>query len=184
MLDDAVLAWLEVVAYPAVELGIGQQPWTVLEWFDRLEGACIALDHDPRRVETACKAGLDAREGSFDIGFDVGLIRAVNVLRELKWPREPVQQMTSWLKPGGVLVEATTDKPGSVAAARLWGPNEEDRGWLFAADGQHGWHPRMFRGQVPRPAREVLERWESHPEHAEPVAIASGRAVWLGPEPG
>ena len=163
--------------YPAVELGIGAFPWTVQEWFARLDGPCEAVDHDPPRVQRAVEAGLHARVGSFDLGAPAGLIRAVNVLREVGWDARAVRQLNDWLLPGGLLVEATTDKPGRVFAARLWGPQLEDRGWLFGWDGERGFHPRMFRGQVPRAERGVLERWAE----AEPVELHDGFAAWLPP---
>ena len=190
LLDEALLAWLDRVPYPAVELGVGDRPDTVAEWFDRLSGPCVAVDHDPRRVQAALHAGLDARLGSFDLGFDAGLIRAVNVLRELGWERAPVRQMCAWLCPGGLLVEATTDRFGQIVAARLWGPEVLDRGWLFACDGQHGFHPRMFRGPVPRSEREVLDRWEARDgpftqrtEQAggRVLQVPEGLACWLPP---
>ena len=192
LLDEALLAWLDAVPSPVVELGIGDRPDTVWEWFDRLSGPCVAVDHDPARVETALAAGLDARLGSFDLGFEAGLIRAVNVLREQHWARDPVRQMCACLTTGGLLVEATTDRLGWVVAARLWGPEVEDRGWLFACDGQHGFHPRMFRGQVPRGEREVLERWEATQGSfavrtlaagGQALSVPEGLAGWLPPGP-
>ena len=190
LLDEALLAWLDAVPYPVVELGIGDRPDTVSEWFDRLSGPCIAVDHDASRVQTALDSGLDARLGSFELGFEAGLIRAVNVLREAHWAREPVRQMCACLSPGGLLVEATTDRLGWVVAARLWGPEVEDRGWLFACDGQHGFHPRMFRGQVPRGEREVIERWGATENSVEErtaaaagqvLSVPQGLAGWLPP---
>lgn len=180
MLDQALLGWLDEVPTPAIELGIGDRPDTVMEWFARLEGPCIAVDHDPTRVRIAQEAGVDARVGTEDLGFSAGLIRAVNVFREVFWDRSRIERLNQWLRPGGLMVEATTDKPGYVVAARLWGPDMTDRGWLFGWDGQHGFHPHMFRGQVPRWQREVLERFDA----LESFDTPAGHAGWVPPAPG
>lgn len=115
-----------------VDLGYGAQPWTTVEWAARLRKVrpdvdVVGLEIDPERVLRAAPAagdGVRFELGGFDLaapavrGRRPVLIRAANVLRQYAEDEVPAawQLLISRLAPGGVLLDATCDEVGRLAA--------------------------------------------------------------------
>lgn len=113
-----------------VDLGFGANPWTAVELFDRLRRVradvhVLGLEIDPARVLLALEAarpGLSFAVGGFEVptpdGAPAHVIRAMNVLRQ--YDEEEVapawRRMIARLRPGGLLVEGTSNEVGRVAS--------------------------------------------------------------------
>ena len=115
-----------------VDLGYGAQPWTTVEWAARLRAVrpdvqVLGLEIEPERVARAQRAavpGVAFELGGFDLaspslrGRRPVLVRAANVLRQYPEQEVPAAwaHLTSRLAPGGVVLDATCDEIGRLAA--------------------------------------------------------------------
>lgn len=123
-------AFLTETAPLVVDLGFGHRPWTTTELFTRLRRLrpavqVLGLEIDPDRVRAALPyggPGLSFAQGGFDIPLrnpgPVSVIRAMNVLRQY----DEGEVLPAWrllsgrLRPGGLLVEGTSNETGRVAS--------------------------------------------------------------------
>lgn len=118
-----------------VDLGHGASPVTTLELAQRLRAVrpdveVVGLEIDPARVAAArCwprarGSGVRFERGGFELGPVTAagrspvLVRAANVLRQYAEPqvRPAWAQVVSRLAPGGLLLDATCDELGRLAA--------------------------------------------------------------------
>ncbi len=161
-----------------IDVGFGEHPWTTLESaaaFRELNPALpvIGVEADAARA-TAAAEHEDAltrfRHGGFDWASTAGqparLVRAMNILRQ--YPEEEVEaahaQLGQALLPTGLLVEGSTDTPGSITVAYLLrrGPGGLVReALLFHTDFQHGFAPWLFRDWLPRDWRRRVRPGEA-----------------------
>lgn len=177
-------AYREVIAAgegPAVDLGFGDEAVTTLEWARALRAIrpdmqVIGVETEAWRVEAAreeaggeaefLKAGFELRE---ELERPAAVIRAMNILRQYR-PEEVREAHRSWgraLMEGGVLMEGTSDKEGSVLSAHIF-RKEKARlvreGLLFFTDFQRGFAPVLFRDVLPRDLRHGV--FEGHPAYS------------------
>jgi hypothetical protein len=151
-----------------LDMGFGEHPWTTLESaeaFRKLNGALpvLGVEADEARATAAAAEYGDTlthfHHGGFDWAATAGqparLVRAMNILRQYR--PEDVEgahaQLGRALLPGGLLVEGSTDTPGSITVAYLLrrGPEALEReALLFHTDFQHGFAPWLFRDWLPR----------------------------------
>jgi hypothetical protein len=167
----------------AVDLGYGDSPATTLRWAERLKAQfprvlVVGVEIEEARVERAKEAerpGLEFRKGGFGLSRlglpAISVIRCMNVLRGygLEQVRIAQAEMARALSPGGLLVEGSTDKEGSLLSAHVWrrdqgGPSLKYEGLVFGTDGRRGFGPRMFRDVLPRDLRRHCV--EGEPVHA------------------
>jgi len=116
-----------------VDLGYGAEPWTTLESAARLrhlnpELPVMGVEIDPERVVAAQPYADELtqfRLGGFNLPLEgherARLIRAFNVLRQYDQAQviEAHETLGSYLLPGGLLVEGTSDPYGQVWVANL-----------------------------------------------------------------
>jgi hypothetical protein len=170
-----------------VDVGFGDEPLTTLELKSALgrkhpDIKSIGVEADEGRAERArdLHPGEQFVHGGFDLvalGIaDATLVRCFNVLRGygLDRTKSAQLQMLAALKPGGLLIEGSTDPGGALACAHLWRKTDDGQsyeGLICATDFSRGFAPLMFRDVFPRdlrrhgtsgePAFDWLARWAS-----------------------
>lgn len=156
-----------------VDVGPGARPDTTVE-LHRALSATVAgvetagIDVDADRVAALVdldEPGITGVVGGFDHRFDppVDLVRAANVLRQYRLDQvgPSLRAMGRWLRPGGWLVEGTTDKVGERGCFRVIervGWELQSRGLVFLTHPQRGFHPRALTPYLPRGLG-----WHGHP---------------------
>lgn len=194
-----------------VDLGVGTEPWTTLELreaLDRLSAppALLGVELDPERVAAAAphaRPGLRFLQGDLDaLPPPTRLIRAMNLLRAFSPEAAEAARarMGEALLPGGLLLEGTSNREGSILSAwwlRRGAQGLTREGLLLATDGQAGFAPRMFarwlpgdlraRGRTDPEARALLDAWteawvgtEGAPLARMQQAARAVGAAWLG----
>ena len=159
---------------PIVDLGFGASPTTTLESLEVLRVLnpsvrLIGVEIDPDRVRAAlpfAQEGLEFRLGGFNLplgeGETAGVIRAMNVLRQ--YPEQEYGRslglLGSYLAPGGILLEGTSDPPGNMMALNLYvrgsGYLLHD-GLALIANLRHPFSPRQFQAILPKNLIHHLE---------------------------
>ncbi len=184
----------DVLALPSdpdflfVDVGYGDAPVTTERTHDALKCLfpgvqTVGVEAEPSRVLRASsepKANIRYLLGGFDLvrlGIEkASLVRCLNVLRGygLFDVKGALIQMARAVRPGGVLVEGTSDVGGTLSAVHIWRRNEDARvdyrGLVCVTDFSRGFSPMMFRDVLPRdlrrhaktgePVFEWLESWE------------------------
>lgn len=153
-----------------VDVGFGQSLATTLESAKTLRraglvGPVLGVEMDPARVELARREAGGAvvvRQGGFDIPFAkherARLVRAMNVLRQYREhdSSEAHARMAARLLPGGLLVEGTSSKDGSMLTAHLirrTAGGIEREGLLVSTTFARGFAPIQMRDYLPRDLR-------------------------------
>ncbi|MBN2047255.1 MAG: hypothetical protein JW750_05380 [Anaerolineaceae bacterium] len=154
----------------AVDLGYGAEPFTALEMAHRLRQIndqlpLLGIEIDPERVERSQPYANEIthfRLGGFNLPLEgdesVRLIRAFNVLRQYEEPDvfSAWKQMASYLLPGGLLIEGTSDPFGKVWVANLLRQDTIQstslryEGLLFSTNFGWGFDPEMFQPVLPK----------------------------------
>jgi hypothetical protein len=168
-----------------IDVGFGEHPWTTLEMaeaFRQLDPSLVVvgLETDEARIERAqamSAEGLVFMAVTEDLPSRLPaparLVRAMNVLRGYAEAEVDAAHETwgSWLTPGGLLIEGTSDPEGSIVTCHLLRKNEttlEHEGLLLYTDFRRGFAPWMFRDWLPRDLRRgVREGTEIHAFFAE-----------------
>jgi hypothetical protein len=151
-----------------IDLGFGEHPWTTLESAEAFRAVnpalrVIGVEAEEARATAAAAEHEDAlthfRHGGFDWATTEGqparLVRAMNILRQYR-PEEVEAahaRLGHALLPGGLLVEGSTDTPGSITVVYLLrrGPEGLRReALLFHTDFRRGFAPWLFRDWLPR----------------------------------
>ncbi|HKU37178.1 MAG TPA: hypothetical protein VJR89_03505 [Polyangiales bacterium] len=153
-----------------VDFGVGEWPWTTLEWAQLLR-ACngqlrvIGVEVDARRLRHARRlaAGeVEFRHGSFALPLARGerarLIRAMNVLRGYSESEAEAArlQLAEALVPGGLLIEGTSSHSGGVLCAHWLRKRDSAltrEALVFSSDFSQGFAPWLFRDRLPRDLR-------------------------------
>jgi len=150
-----------------VDLGFGQSPSTTVETAVRLRRLnqglrIVGVEIDPERVASAqpCAGpGLDFRLGGFNLPLGqaetAAVIRAMNVLRQ--YPEGEyagsIALLAQSLIEGGLLLEGTSDPPGSLMGFNLY-RREGDAlaldGLIFFARLRHPFEPRSLQAVLPK----------------------------------
>jgi hypothetical protein len=156
-----------------IDVGFGEHPWTTLESakaFRELNPALSVIGVEADEARAAAAAEHEEvltrfRHGGFDWAATARqparLVRAMNILRQYR-PEEVEAahaQLGHTLVPGGLLVEGSTDTPGSITVAYLLrrGPEGLEReALLLHTDFQHGFAPWLFRDWLPRDWRRSV----------------------------
>ena len=153
-----------------VDLGFGQSLATTLESAQAfrsigLGGGVLAVEMDPARVQAAralTNGSVQVRQGGFDIPFRkyerARLVRAMNVLRQYREHEaaEAHARMAARIVQGGLLVEGTSSKDGSMLAAHLLRQTSDGlkrEGLLFSTTFTRGFAPIQMRDYLPRDLR-------------------------------
>ena len=156
-----------------VDLGVGANPDTTVEWFETLRGThpdvhVLGTDIDAERVATAqmsTRPGLCFATAGFDVSDSVqrspSLIRALNVLRQYRVDQvdQAHREMARALGVGGLLVEGTSDKAGDALVAHLIRKSTDGlvrEGLWFSSCFQRGFAPMLFRDRLPRDLRDQV----------------------------
>ncbi len=163
-----------------VDVGYGDAPDTtertheeLLKRFTKVE--TTGVEAEESRVARALvqrRTDCHFRFGGFELPAlgieDASLIRCFNVLRGYGlWDvKTALLQMARGLRPGGVLIEGTSDVLGALSAVHIWRRGEAVRlnyhGLLCVTDFSRGFSPLMFRDVLPRDLRR-------HAKPGEPV---------------
>ncbi len=175
-LDDFVAhAFEELVKGDArggllVDLGVGGNPWTTLEWADAMAeipaaGAVVGVDHHEARIEHArrlAEGAVDMRVGDFDLplraGEAVALLRVMNVLRQYP-PAEVADihaRLVGQVAVGGCVLEGTCSPDGEVMGVlqlRRTDDGHRREGLWLRTDFSKGFSPWLFRDRLPRDLR-------------------------------
>ena len=155
-----------------VDLGFGAEPFTTLESAERLRRVnpdlrVLGVEVDPGRVAAArphANRNTDFRVGGFNLPLETGesvrAIRAFNVLRQYEEGevREAHALMSSYLFPGGILVEGTSDPFGRVWTANLLRKGKKAdaeaamsyEALIFSTNFRWGFEPGMFQPVLPK----------------------------------
>ncbi len=160
-----------------VDVGYGEHPWTTLESAAMFRGLnprlyVLGVEIEPHRVESA-QEHADAQT-AFELGgFELDalgprparLIRALNVLRQYRPQQVPEvhRLLGQRLLEGGLLLEGTCDKVGSVMVVHLLRRRQEGlhrEAMLFYTDCSQGFAPIMFRDRLPRDLRRRVVKGE------------------------
>ncbi len=153
-------AWL-------VDLGYGAEAFTTLECAQRLRkinpALCVlGVEIDPERVVAAlpyADALTQFRLGGFNLplqpGEHVKLIRAFNVLRQYEQEEVPgaYQTLSSFILPGGLIIEGTSDPFGRIWVANLVRKTQDAlsaEGLVFCTNFRWGFEPKMFQPVLPK----------------------------------
>lgn len=199
---DAWLVRQALPSGPVVDVGLGALPWTTVELAEALPGrAVLGVDVDAARVAVArehARPGLGFAVAGLDLPVrGAAVVRVMNLLRGVgeAEAREARWHLGRALGPAGLLVEGSTDRPGSTGAAWvLRGPELEVEGLLVVDDLARGWAPAKVRGVLPvglrgrggageRLLRAWTEAWEAVRSHDLGASfVESARA--LGAEAG
>lgn len=158
-----------------VDLGFGEEAWTVLEMAAQLRKIepnlrVIGLETDPRRVSGAdpaqnplnCFEYVEPKD-ELSLRFQgAAMLRAMNVLRsypELE-VRPTLQNWARCLKDGGWLIEGSSSASGHILTSHVWrrsGGQVRHLGLLLYTDFSSGFAPWMFRDHLPRDLRRNLK---------------------------
>ena len=169
--------WLQTSGL-AVDVGFGRQPWSTIEWAHRLPETLdvVGLEIDPHRVASAREQAPHIRwvHGGLERNWTrpVQLVRAMNVRRTYRHPVGVLEAWGSWLQPGGILIEGTSDKFGRVLCADFYCASEGElghQGLLLSTSFRDGFAPQQFYPRLPRrcsanasPFAEFFEAWIHH----------------------
>jgi hypothetical protein len=160
-----------------VDVGVGEHPWTTLEFAAALRAvnpglSVLGVDLEPHRVLAAqdhANGNTHFRLGGFHLplqaGEEVRLLRAMNLLRAYPPAAVPGihQRLGQQLLPGGLLVEGSSDAQGAVVVAHLLratGSGLRREGLLFHTDFSRGFAPRLMRDWLPRDLRRRVKPGE------------------------
>jgi hypothetical protein len=189
-----------------VDLGYGEQPFTLLESAARFRAInptlpVLGVEIDPQRVASAlpyADALTHFRLGGFNLplraGEMVGLIRAFNVLRQYEEGEVASAHATlcDYLVPGGLLIEGTSYPYGQIWVANLL--RKQAEGWryegvVFSTNFRFGFDPTDFQPVLPKnfihrltvgePIGEFFAAWK----RAQKAAVAYrafGVRQWFG----
>jgi hypothetical protein len=150
-----------------VDLGYGAEAFTTLESADRFRNhnqglPVMGVEIDPERVEAAQIFSDEKtyfRLGGFNLpltdGETVRIMRAFNVLRQYEENEvlSAHQLMGSYLLPGGLLIEGTSDPLGRIWVANLIRRNDAGllmEGLLFSTNFRWGFEPGIFQPVLPK----------------------------------
>lgn len=178
-----------------LDVGIGAEPDTTLELHRAaLRAGCtphtLGTDVDRARVDRLAAVGEPRLSAACvdetwqpALGFD--LVRAANILRQYKLDRvgPALDRWSSWVRPGGRLVEGTTDKAGDRGVFRVFERAPDGLipiGLLAFIDlTSPGFAPRALTPYLPRglgwhghPSKELeplFAAWRTAFEHARSV---------------
>ena len=145
-----------------VDLGYGAEAFTTLESARRFRGQnpdlrVLGVEIEPERVAAALPYADENtffRLGGFNLplqpGETVRLIRAFNVLRQYREAevQEAHRLMGSYILPGGLLIEGTSDPLGRVWTANLLRRKVdglEMEGLVFSTNFRGGFEPGIFQ---------------------------------------
>lgn len=170
-----------------VDLGYGAEAYTTLESAGRLRRAnpnlpVLGVEIDPQRVENAlpfCDERTFFRLGGFNLPLEAGetvcLIRAFNVLRQYEEEQvaDAHRLMGSYLLPGGLLIEGTSDPFGRIWTANILRRKAETvemEALVFGTNFRWGFEPAIFQPVLPKnhihrmvegePICEFMEAWK------------------------
>ncbi|NLX10810.1 MAG: class I SAM-dependent methyltransferase [Chloroflexi bacterium] len=170
-----------------VDLGYGAQPITTLESAARLRQAnprlpVLGVEIDPERVAVAgpyADTLTQFRLGGFNLPLRedeaARAIRAFNVLRQYDADQvgSAWQSMGRGLRPGGLLIEGTSDPFGRSWTANLLrrvGDRLVHEGLLFSTNFHGGFEPEMFQSILPKnyihrmlpgePIADFMQAWQ------------------------
>ena len=191
-----------------VDLGFGAEPFTTLESAERLrrldpELPVLGVEIEPERVKTGLPFEDEKtffRLGGFNLPLlsneKARIIRAFNVLRqydESEWAA-PIEQLGQQMIPGGLLLEGTSNPPGSVWTANLirrsrTAPYPVVReGYLFSTNFHMGFEPDIFQPVLTKnyihrmvPGEEIfdfMERWKAACRNQAPMRSFGLRALF------
>lgn len=151
-----------------VDVGYGAYPYTFLESADRLRRLnphlpALGVEIDPQRVAAAQPYAAEHthfRIGGFNLplqqGEQVRLIRAFNVLRQYDEAAVTAAHalLASYLLPGGLLIEGTSDPFGQVWVANLLRGRGDGTavagGLLFSTNFRRDFDPLQFQPVLPK----------------------------------
>lgn len=155
-----------------VDLGYGAEAFTTLESAGRFRAVnpeldVLGVEIDPERVAAALPYADERtffRLGGFNLPLEPGetarLIRAFNVLRQYEESQvaESWQTMGSFLIPGGLIIEGTSDPFGRVWTANLLRREPQPEGGLalrkeglvFGTNFRWGFEPDIFQPVLPK----------------------------------
>lgn len=147
-----------------VDVGYGEAPVTTAEWAAAARAVNPALrviGLEPRAPGLGAAGGVELVEGDFSSVAALGpcaVVRAMNVLRGYREEEVPAihAALGLGLVEGGLLVEGSTDTPGSVTVAwllRRRGGALVKEALLFHTDFSRGFSPWLFRDWLPRELR-------------------------------
>jgi hypothetical protein len=175
-----------------VDLGFGEEAWTVLEMAAQLRKIepnlrVIGLETDPRRISGAdpdqnplnCFEYVEP-EDELSLQFEgAAMLRAMNVLRSYPeheiWPT--IQNWAKCLRYGGWLLEGSSSASGHILTSHVWrrmSGQVRHLGLLLYTDFSSGFAPWMFRDHLPRDLRRNLK-----PEVALYQTLAQWHENWL-----
>lgn len=191
-----------------VDLGFGAEPFTTMESAERLrrldpELPVLGVEIEPERVKTGLPFEDEKtffRLGGFNLPLlsneKARIIRAFNVLRqydESEWAA-PIEQLGQQMIPGGLLLEGTSNPPGSVWTANLirrsrTAPYPVVReGYLFSTNFHMGFEPDIFQPVLTKnyihrmvPGEEIfyfMERWKAACRNQAPMRSFGLRALF------
>ena len=158
-----------------VDVGFGEEAWTVLEMAAQLRKIepnlrVIGLETDPRRISGAdpdqnplnCFEYVEP-DAELSLRFQgAAMLRAMNVLRSYPDP-EVRPTLLNWarcLKEGGWLLEGSSSASGHILTSHVWrraGGQVRHSGLLLYTDFSSGFAPWMFRDHFPRDLRRNLK---------------------------
>ncbi len=151
-----------------VDVGYGATPDTFLESIGRLRQLnptlpALGVEIDPQRVATAAPFATPTthfRLGGFNLPLHqqetVRLIRAFNVLRQYEEEEVTAAHalLASYLLPGGLLIEGTSDPFGQVWVANLIRKRLDGMAHpeavLFSTNFKQGFDPAHFQPVLPK----------------------------------
>jgi hypothetical protein len=150
-----------------VDLGYGAEAFTTLESAQRFRTQnnqlpVLGVEIDPERVESAQPYADEQtffRLGGFNLpllnGEGVRMMRAFNVLRQYEECEVDAAHalMGSYLLPGGLLIEGTSDPLGRIWVANLLRRAESGlvmEGLLFSTNFRWGFEPAIFQPVLPK----------------------------------
>jgi hypothetical protein len=160
-----------------VDLGFGAEPVTTLESAQRFRPInptlpVLGVEIDRERVTAALRFADEIthfRLGGFNLpllrqpngGLEtVRLIRAFNVLRQYEESAvaDAYRRLGSYLLPGGLLIEGTSDPTGRIWVANLLRKTEQEDGGtplqtealVFSTNFRDGFDPGIFQTRLPK----------------------------------
>lgn len=158
-----------------VDVGFGEEAWTVLEMAAQLRKIepnlrVIGLETDPRRISGAdpdqnplnCFEYVEPKD-ELSLRFGgAAMLRAMNVLRS--YPELEVRPtLLNWancLRDGGWLLEGSSSASGHILTSHVWrrvGCQVCHVGLMIYTDFSTGFAPWMFRDHLPRDLRRNLK---------------------------
>ncbi|MGB0387116.1 MAG: hypothetical protein ACPGWR_20050 [Ardenticatenaceae bacterium] len=190
-----------------VDLGYGAEPITTLESAARLRRVnpdlpILGIEIDPERV-AAAQAYADERTffrlGGFNLPLQrwpdgtperVRLIRAFNVLRQYDESAvaDAYARLASYVLPGGLLIEGTSDPFGRLWVANLLRKtaHDADKSWhlealIFSTNFRTGFDPSHFQAILPKnyihrvvpgePIYDFFHAWKQTTSQTRPLQV-------------